>query len=466
MEDLEVGAAPKVLDGMTELMVYSNYPQAKNIMLFGFDLDGEVDIEAMNSALSDALESFPEFVSGVKEARVKEKQCLVWFRSPDFKPQFRISNLAPTDPSTPLQHSLLRHLSQSVEKDWDLLRTVPTEFHLIRHSSGRSALLTLVHHAAADGWTLSAFCKELLARYHKIVTGQEPPWPREPDLKKQKVELKRSGWRDALFFAVNSLNRYLNKPILPKGSANPQDVGVHYVKSVLTQEESDIVLAHASRFGGPFIDSLVGAVATTVDKWNAASNIPPGESVICVTVQMRGRFGETQAGSNSSSIVVKTLPGERTDPERFAGSVAHRRREQFDNMNDIRTSQAACTLTEAVRVLPLSARLRVAHFVCQMPFIPILIASFGSMWPEISDGRRTGNSYIQRAGGLDLTEFHAIPYKLGYWCPLVFGIHTFRKRLNLQFMASAGHFTRAEAERFVKLLGDVLIENPFGGVRF
>jgi len=88
------------------------------------------------------------------------------------------------------------------------------------------------------------------------------------------------------------------------------------------------------------------------------------------------------------------------------------------------------------------------------------------MWPEIHDGRRTGDSYLKQAGGLDLTEFHTIPYKLGYRCPLVFGIYTFRKRINLQLIASAEHFTWAEAECFVKLLGDVLVENPFGGVRF
>ena len=160
-------------------------------------------------------------------------------------------------------------------------------------------------------------------------------------------------------------------------------------------------------------------------------------------MQMRGRFGEAVAGSNSSSIVVKTLPGDRTNQERFSRSVADRRREQFDNLNDVRTCQAACSLTDAVRVLPLSARQRIAHFICQMPLIPILIAPFGSMWPEIRDGRRTGDSYLKQVGGLNLTEFHTIPYKLGYRCPLVFVIYTFRKRLNLQLMASAGHFTCA-----------------------
>jgi len=466
MESLEVGVAPRMLDGLTELMVYSNYPQAKNIMVSGFDLEGEVDIEAMNSALSHTLQNFPEFVSSVKEAKIEGKRCLIWFRHPNFNPRFRLSQIEHGDPSPSFQHSLFRHLSRSVEKDWDLLRTVPTEFHLIDRANGSSTLLTLVHHAAADGWTLSTFFREFLARYHKIITGEDPQWPRDGKVKTQPVELKKDKWRDALFFARNSLTRYVNKAILPKGTGNRQGVGVHYVKSVLREEESDRVLAHVSKFGGPFVDTLVGAVSTAVDKWNASLNIRPGESVICVTVQMRGRYGQAEAGSNSSSIVVTTLPDDRTNPELFSRSVADRRRQQFDNLNDVRTSQAACSLTDTVRVLPLSVRQRIAHFVCQMPLIPILIAPFGSMWPEIHDGRRTGDSYLKQAGGLDLTEFHTIPYKLGYRCPLVFGIYTFRKRINLQLIASAEHFTWAEAECFVKLLGDVLVENPFGGVRF
>jgi len=57
-----------------------------------------------------------------------------------------------------------------------------------------------------------------------------------------------------------------------------------------------------------------------------------------------------------------------------------------------------------------------------------------------------------------------IPYKLGYRCPLILGAYTFRKRLNLQIIASAKHFTRTETERFVTLLEDVLVEDPFRDV--
>ncbi|MCX5873747.1 MAG: hypothetical protein NTY51_11035 [Deltaproteobacteria bacterium] len=463
------GQLPKVLDGMSELMVLSNYPEAKNIMIFGFDLEGAVDTDAMNLALRYALPSFPEFSSSVKERRINGERCLTWFLDPDFNPEFRLSNMDTTDSSLGFQHSLLQSLDQSLEKDWDLLRTVPTEFHLIRLPNGRSSLLTLVHHAAADGWTLASFYRELLAHYHRIMTGGDPEWAHDYDpassVKNRMVELKRTRWSDAVFFVKKSLSPYITKPTLPKGSGKLQEVGVHYVKSVLTPEQTDRVVKNVSRRGSPFIDALVGGMASAVDKWNASLNISKlGNIVICVTVQMRGRFGETEVASNSSSLIVKLRPGERTNPELFSRTVSERRQEESDSLADVRAWLAGCTLADAVRSLPLTARQRIVHFLCQMPLIPILIAPFGMMWPEIKGGRRTGDSYLKQAGGLNLTEFHTIPYKLGYRCPLILAGYTFRKRLNLGIIASANYFTRAETERFVNLLGDVLVEDPFGVV--
>jgi len=469
MKDRMFGELPRVLDGVSELWVFSNYPEAKNIMLSGFDLEGPISTEAMNLALKNVLRGFPEFSSGVRESRIQGERRLVWVLDPDFQPQLRLSNLETSDSSLPSQHSLLLHLGQSLEKDWDLLRTVPTEFHLIRLADGRRSLLTLAHHAAADGWTLSAFYKELLARYHEIMTGEEPEWAHESDYtssaKKQLVELKRQRWRDALFFSHNFLSQYISRPALPKGSGKQKEVGAHYVKSVLTPEETDRVVKNASRFGSPFMDALVGGMGTAVDKWNASLNIPPGNTVICVSVQMRGRFGEPEAPNNTSAIVLKLSPTDRTNPELYSRSVAGQRQEQLDTLFDVRTWQAGCSLADAVRVLPLSARQRIVHFVFQTPLTPILMAPFGILWPETKGGWRTGDSYLTRVGELVLTQFHTMPYKMGYRCPLILGAFTFRKRLTLQLVASASHFTRTEAERFVNLLADVLVENPFGGPR-
>jgi hypothetical protein len=464
------GECPRVLDGMSELMVFSNYPESKNIMAFGFDLEGTVDIDVMNSVLRSVLDDFWEFGSGVKESRINGERRLTWFRDPDFQPRLQLSDLQPSDLSLPFPDELLLHLDACLEKDWDLLSTVPTEFHLIRLPDGGYTLLTLVHHAAADGWTLAAFYRKLFAQYHEKITGEAPEWALQHNHassgKNRMVELEQLKMADALFFADNSLSRYFSKPALPKGSGKRKEVGVHYVKSVLTAEETNRISANVSAIGSPFTDALFGGLGTAVDKWNSSRNVPLGNLVICVTVQMRGRYGAVECASNSSSIIVKLRPGDRASPELFSRSIATRRQEQLDTLADVRVLQAGYSLVDAMRALPLWAKRRIAHFVCQMPMIPVLIAPFGIMWPEVQDGRRTGDSYLKTAGGLLLNEFHAIPYKLGYRCPLILGAYTFRKRLNLQLIASKSLFTKAEAADFMNLLSTALIENPFAGAHF
>lgn len=466
MVDTKMGNVPRVLDGLSEIMVLSNYPDAKNIMLFGFDLEGRLDIEVMNSALNQTIESFPQFAGCVKQTRISGKWYLTWARDPDFKPELRVSEMVEADPAVPSQRSLLRHLHQSLEKDWDLLRVTPTEFHAIRRSEERHTLLALVHHAAADGWTLSLFFKELLACYHRILTGREPAWAGQADsssgVKTQLVQLNTGKWRDALFLARSSIIMRAAKPLIPRGSGQLQGSGNHYVKSILTREETASIVAKLSRAKRPFMDVLVGALGTAVDEWNADLNIPRGAIAICVTVQMRGRFGASQTPSNSSSVVLKFGPRERSHPEEFSQRVAERREEQFDSLYDAKIVKATDTLVDAMRRLPLTARQRIAHSLCQMPVIPLLIAPFGLMWPEVKNGRRTGDSYLIEAGDLDLTEFHAIPYKLGYHCPLILGAYTFRRRLNLQLMSLVSHYTSDETERFMDLLVKVMLDHPFG----
>lgn len=466
MIDMTTETASRELDGLSEIMVLSNYPDAKNIMLFGFDLVGSLDIEAMNSALNRVMESFPQFASSVKQKKVSGKWYMTWERDPHFNPELRVSQLVEPDRSVPFQRSLLRHLHQSLEKEWDLLRVNPTEFHAVRVTEERHTLLALVHHAAADGWTLSWFFHELMACYHRIVTGKNPEWADQADypagIKSQLVELKTGNLRDALFLAGSSLKARTSKPLTPKGSGRQQGPGNHYVKAVLTREETAGIVAKLSRARIPFMDVLVGALGTAVDEWNANLNIPRGPISICVTVQMRGRFGNPEAPSNSSSIVLKFAPSERTNPEDFSQRVADRRNEQFENLYDAKIVKATETLVDGMRRLPLSARQRIAHSVCHMPVIPLLIAPFGLMWPEIKNGRRTGDSYLRTAGDLEFTEFHAIPYKLGYHCPLILGAYTFRGRLNLQLMSLISHYTSSETERFMDLLVKVILDHPFG----
>ncbi len=463
------GERPKLLDGLSEMMVLSNYPEAKNVMIFGFDFEGDIDIDAMNLALSYTLPGFPEFLSFVKESGTGREKRLNWFLDPNFKPEFRQSSLDNLDSSLGFEHSVIGGLYQSVNKDWDLLRTVPTEFHVVGFPDGRRSILTLVHHAAADGWTLASFYRDLMAHYQRIVTGTEPEWARDYDfvssVKTRMVDMKNSSFGNTLYFLKNILDSYIDKPCLPLGEGGSGETGVHYSKLVLTTEQTNQITRNVSLRGGPFIDGLITGLARAIDQWNdSCQQNRSGDIVICVTVQMRGRFGEARAGSNSSSLKIRLSVSDRKNPDTLIKTVSSQRQAELDSLSDVRVCLATNSLTDSMRMLPLKIRQKIGHHVCQMRIIPTLIAPFGMMWPEFRDGKRTGDSYLKEVGKLNLVEFHAFPYKLGYNCPLILGAHTFRKRLNLQIIASSCLFTAAETMRFARLLGDVMLESPSCGM--
>lgn len=458
------GKRPKVLDGLSELMVFSNYPEAKNIMIFGFDFEGDIDVDAMNLALSYTLPSFPEFMSFVKESGTGMEKRLNWFLDTDFKPEFRQTRMTNLDNSLGFEHSLINSLDQSVNKDWDLLRTVPTEFHVVSLPDGRRSLLALVHHAAADGWTLASFYRDLMAHYHRIVTGNEPEWARDYDfvssVKTRMVEMKNTRLNNTLYFLKNMLDSYVNKPCLPLGRGESNKTGVHYSKLVLTSEETKHVTRNVSQRSSPFIDGLIAGMARSIDQWNASYDQKmSGDIIICVTVQMRGRFGEVNTASNSSSLKIRLGASERRDPDVLYKTVSSRRQMEQESLSDVRVCMASNSLADSIRILPLKIRQKIGHYVCQMRLIPTLIAPFGLMWPEFRNGRRTGDSYLKEVGKLNLMEFHAFPYELGYNCPLILGAYTFRKRLNLQIMASSCLLTAEETVRFTRLLKDMILES-------
>jgi hypothetical protein len=101
------------------------------------------------------------------------------------------------------------------------------------------------------------------------------------------------------------------------------------------------------------------------------------------------------------------------------------------------------------------------HAFWQLPMAPMLISSFGVMWPEVQDGRPTGRSSLTRVGGVDVTEVHVMGYKHAPWTPLRIYAYTFRSRLNLLLWVANSHFVRAESEKFINIMVEGLRDDPF-----
>jgi len=460
-----VEQVPRLLDGASELMVLSNSSDVKGLLVFGLDLKGRLDVEALRTSLHAAIQYFPQFLSTLTETRDLGRYRLMWVVQPEVHVELCYSELEISDSSVSIQNQLLRHLAGSLEKEWDLLHGPAAEFHLIRHAGEHHSFFILVHHAAADGWTILRFLKALMASYHEIVTGQSPHWATEAAytsaLKKQVVSLERRKWRDWAVIGRNIVDSAFRRPSLPERQGYSQSLGAHYAKWVFTVEETKEILKNLSGGRVSFVDLIVGGVAVAVDRWKAAMNQASGTLKICVTVQMRGRYGDLNVPMNSSPIFLNFRPSERSDRASLVRLAAEKRLEQSKNLADVTHFHVADTFTDVLRRLALSPRKRIIRSVCRMPIAPMLVASWGILWPEIRDGRPTKNSYLTQAGGLELTEVHALAYKPWFWCPLRVGVHTFRNRINLQLVAADRHFSPEQAESFLSLTAKTLLEDSF-----
>jgi hypothetical protein len=312
---------------------------------------------------------------------------------------------------------------------------------------------------------MCGFLKTILETYHELVTGQQAvrvgETPYASSFKGDMVDWKSGKWRDLLFVAWNSVLTSIRKASMPKGSGDPHDPGEHCVKFVLTEAETQKLLQLAEKKGTAVVDLLAAGLCSAVDRWNAALSIPPGFIKIGLPVQMRGRFGSAETPVNISFILVTSRPADRRDPDIFARCLAESRMKQFRDLADVKAVKAGQTLAEAFRLLPLKTRQRMVHAFWQLPMAPMLISSFGVMWPEVQDGRPTGRSSLTRVGGVDVTEVHVMGYKHAPWTPLRIYAYTFRSRLNLLLWVANSHFVRAESEKFINIMVEGLRDDPF-----
>jgi hypothetical protein len=86
------------------------------------------------------------------------------------------------------------------------------------------------------------------------------------------------------------------------------------------------------------------------------------------------------------------------------------------------------------------------------------VTLLGAIWPEFKHGRPTGASAFTQTGGLEVKEVHGVAYKMVSNTHLLLIIYTYRNRLNLILAAEGCHFTRAEAEEFMDLIMNNLLE--------
>ncbi|WP_159061077.1 condensation domain-containing protein, partial [Streptomyces hygroscopicus] len=133
-------------------------------------LTGHVDVAALEMALADVVarhESlrtvFPE-IDGMPQQRILPVQ--------EARPQLTITQVNASELDTALA-TAARHT-------FDLETQIPVRAHLFTTGPDTHTLVIMVHHIAADGWSMRPLWRDVSTAYQARCAGQEPEWAELP----------------------------------------------------------------------------------------------------------------------------------------------------------------------------------------------------------------------------------------------------------------------------------------------
>ncbi|MEU4120563.1 amino acid adenylation domain-containing protein, partial [Kitasatospora sp. NPDC028055] len=146
-------------------------PSATYNMAFALRLTGDLDREALQEALNDVV--------------TRHEALRTVFREVEGQPGQHI--LAPGDQARVALHvqqideaDVTPTLNLAARHEFDLSAQVPLHARLFTISPAESVLMLIVHHIAADGWSMAPLARDLIAAYTARRTGAAPDWPQLP----------------------------------------------------------------------------------------------------------------------------------------------------------------------------------------------------------------------------------------------------------------------------------------------
>ncbi|WP_084477645.1 non-ribosomal peptide synthetase [Nocardia jejuensis] len=144
---------------------YSPESSAYNIA-FVLRIDGDPNIAAIRAALADVVERhevlrtvFPEDNQGAFQRVLETRACL--------------PGLEPIETDEAGAHTALRSLAR---RGFDLTRDIPLRMTLLHTGARRHQLGIVLHHIAADGWSLGPLTRDLAVAYAARNGGVAPAW--------------------------------------------------------------------------------------------------------------------------------------------------------------------------------------------------------------------------------------------------------------------------------------------------
>jgi hypothetical protein len=441
------------LDPFSEGAVLTSCDPYKNLVVGAFHLIGTPDVTVMRRALDLTTDKFPRLMSGVKEMWDSGRFQHYWEPRPHLRPTLRTSELNITDRSGTHFDSRIQCMHPWLESGRDLLHDVTSEWHLIKVMQDHHILVAIVHHAAADGEVMAKIGKEILANYHEISTGNVADWAGDSwawsTSRKRLAKPRKRKLRKAIFGRFSRLSLLERSTVLPSGMKVAKHGDQHLTKTVLSKGESERIFKESTAMRLSFVDRLVVSAHLSWDQWNAHRGEPISSLTTSISVNIRHRFRGEHNSNHISYLHFSSSSPERRRPQDFSRAVARSRIRQLRNHEDLKLYQRLCRTMKIVSVLPLGIRQAIARSFAEKNLRSVFQINFmGVIWPEVINGRPTGNSLPVQAGDIEIAEVDAFAYKPVTPMPIRMWVYIYRNELNFVL---GWHFRVEDCKPFLEL---------------
>ena len=448
------------LGPLEEALALTTTTESPNIVCGALELKGPLDAEAIAKATASLRKSLPHLKMCLAEVKERGRYILVRDAATDLEIPFSSTvagNMSGCESSLDI---LISHLKDVLNREWNLFKEPLIQIHLIKLDDQRHLIACVMNHVAADAVTLGEIVREFIREYHHIATGETNGFTSESSpssiSRKRSAQKKKTTPLDYWLTLRQAIIPH-RKCSLTAGSGDEQDCGEHYVKRLLSRQNSELALKNSAKFKLPFVDYLMACMFTAIDRWNHGHMFPTSVLSSALTVNMRGRFQDTGCPNNDSILYFRFERDQRTDVESLAKLVYRSRMRLYRDQMDVKYAKGLAKVNRLLGFFPFEWRRQALLSILERHQTSFAVGFTGVMWPN--SRRLSADSYLTHAGELEISEAHGMAYRIVSRTPLYLAAYFFRKRLNLILSAATWKLTRQETEDFLDLLVNIL-DNP------